>query len=129
MRTLTSLFAAVLVSAPAFAQVGVSVTYGEPGFYGRIDLYDAPRPRLIYPEPVIIVHSQVVGPPIYLHVPPAHAHNWAHHCAAYGACGHRVYFVQDVWYRDVYVPHYHKHHKGKGKGHKKGHGKGHKDHD
>jgi len=67
---------------------------------------------------------------VYLHVPPGHAKNWAKHCHAYGACGQRVFFVQDAWYNDVYVPTWRERHGGKnhggGKGHGNGNGKGHK---
>ena len=44
------LLATALLSLPALAsaQIGVSINIGEPGFYGRIDIGDYPRPRLIY---------------------------------------------------------------------------------
>ena len=127
MKILTSLIAMALVSTSALAtEVGVSVEIGEPGFYGRIDLGNAPRPLLIYPEPIIIVHAARVYPPVYLRVPPGHARNWMKHCASYRACGRPVYFVQDTWYHDTYAPYYKKHHpqKGGGKKHGKGNGKG-----
>lgn len=137
------LCAAILAAAatPALAtDVGVSVTIGQPGFYGRIDLGDYPRPELVYAEPVVIqaVPVGVVRRPIYLHVPPGHAKNWRKHCRAYGACGRPVYFVRDNWYNDVYVPRYRERHgdrhddrrdhgdhdQGKhGHGHGNGHGK------
>ena len=108
--------------------VGVSVSVGQPGFYGRIDIGSVPPPVLIYPAPVIIQRPVVVQPvqPIYLHVPPGHAKNWSKHCHKYDACGRPVYFVKDEWYNNVYVPHYEKDHpgKGNGKGNGKGHGKG-----
>jgi len=127
MRILTSLIAMAFITAPALAaDTRVSIEVGEPGFYGRIDIGNAPPPVLIYPEPVLIVHSHTVAPLIYLRVPPGHAMHWKDHCAAYGACGHRVYFVQDGWYHDVYAPHYRKHHGNKGGKGKGKHGKGHK---
>src|SRR5262245_50495420 len=123
MKKLLSCLLALTLSAPAFAD-SVSIAVGQPGFYGRIDIGDAPRPLLIYPEPILIVQSVgVIGPPIYLHVPPGHARHWRDHCHSYGACGRRVYFVQDGWYDDVYVPHYRKHHGNKNKG-KRGRGHG-----
>lgn len=126
MRVL-SLVAAALVSAPALAaDVGVSISVGEPGFYGRLDIGNAPRPLLIYPEPIVIVKPHTVTHPIYMRVPPGHAKNWRAHCASYGACGRPVYFVQDGWYEEVYVPHHKKHHANKGGGKGKGHGKGNK---
>ncbi len=107
------LFAAVLAIAaiPALAaDVGVSVSIGQPGFYGRIDIGDYPRPRLIYRQPVVIERVSVRRPPIYLHVPPGHAKNWRKHCRAYNACGERVYFVQNSWYDREYVPYYQQRH-------------------
>jgi len=115
--------AAATTSAVA-ADVNVSVQVGQPGYYGRIDIVNFPPPRLIYPEPAIIepVPVGVVRQPIYLHVPPGHAKNWGKHCRKYNACGQPVYFVQEDWYNNVYVPAYRdgKHHPGKkhGKGHK-----------
>jgi hypothetical protein len=118
-----------LAAPMAFAtDVGVSVSIGQPGFYGRIDIGNAPPPVLIYPQPVVVQPVRVVQPvqPIYLHVPPGHAKNWSKHCHKYDACSRPVYFVKDEWYNNVYVPHYEKEHPGKGnsKGNGKGHGKG-----
>ncbi|HMM51844.1 MAG: hypothetical protein LC136_03255 [Burkholderiales bacterium] len=105
------LFAAVLAAAavPALAaDVGVSVSVGQPGFYGRIDIGQFPHPVLVYPEPVIIRQAPygVVRQPIYLRVPPGHAKDWRRYCHHYGACGQPVYFVQDRWYNEVYAPRY-----------------------
>lgn len=112
-----SLAALPAVSAVA-ADVGVSISVGQPGFYGRIDIGDFPKPQLLYAQPVIIAPvAGIVRPSIYLHVPPGHAKDWAKHCHKYNACGDRVFFVRESWYNDVYVPHYHaKHGKGQGKG-------------
>ena len=118
------LLAAALAAITALAlraEAGVSIEVGHPGFYGRIDIGGFPQPRLIFPDPVIIDHVHVGGPPVYLHVPPGHAKDWGKHCRQYDACGHRVYFVHDSWYNEVYVPTYQERH---GKGNK---GKGHKD--
>ncbi len=116
------LAALMLAANAALAQVSVSV--GQPGFYGRIDIGSAPPPRLIFPQPVIIRQVQVVQPvqPVYLRVPPGHAQKWSKHCHKYNACARPVYFVQDDWYNEVYVPHYRAEHRGPSKG--KGHGKG-----
>jgi hypothetical protein len=97
---------------------------GQPGFYGQIDIGNYPPPVLIYPEPVIIqpVTFGFVRRPIYMRVPPGHARQWATHCHAYNACGRRVFFVQDGWYHDVYVPQYRRMH---GDGSDKPHGQGH----
>ena len=101
------------------ADVGVSVQVGQPGFYGRIDIGSFPPPVLVYPEPLIVqpVPVAVAPQPVYLHVPPGHAKNWRKHCRKYNACGQPVYFVQEDWYQNVYVPHYRE-----GKGHGQGHG-------
>ena len=113
---------------PAFAtDVGVSVSVGQPGFYGRIDIGNAPRPVLIYPQPVVIqkVYVAQPPPPLYLHVPPGHAQKWSKHCHKYDACSRPVYFVKDDWYNNVYVPHYQQvHASSNGKGNCKGQGKG-----
>lgn len=113
---------------PAFAaDVGVSVTVGQPGFYGRIDIGNAPPPVLIYPQPVVIQRVYVAQPPppLYLHVPPGHAQKWSKHCHKYDACSRPVYFVKDDWYNNVYVPHYQQvHASSNGKGNGKGQGKG-----
>lgn len=108
------LMAALVLGASAHAalaaDVGVSISIGQPGFYGHIDIGDYyPRPRLIYPQPVVIVPGTVRAP-VYMHVPPGHAKNWRKHCGRYDACGRPVYFVEDHWYNDVYVPHYRERH-------------------
>ncbi|RFP16251.1 MULTISPECIES: hypothetical protein [unclassified Duganella] len=97
------------LSSAAFASdVGVSINIGQPGFYGRIDIGDYPQPQVIYREPMIVQRPvrYVESAPIYLRVPPGHAKHWDKHCGAYNACGQRVYFVQDGWYQNQYVPRY-----------------------
>ena len=101
------------LSTAAFAgDVGVSINVGQPGFYGRIDIGDYPQPQVIYREPVLIQRPvrYVESAPIYLRVPPGHARDWRRHCGYYHACGQRVYFVQDGWYQQQYVPRYHERH-------------------
>jgi len=128
------LIAAAIAAAatPALAQnVGMSVTVGQPGFYGRIDIGNFPQPMVIYPQPVIIQQTPVAvyQQPIYLHVPPGHAKDWRKHCGRYNACGQPVYFVQESWYNNVYVPRYQPYYGyGQGGNPGKGHGKG-KKHD
>ena len=112
------IFAAVITATSGSAlaaDVGVSVTVGQPGYYGRIDIGNFPQPQLIYAQPIVIERAPVgaAPKPLYLHVPPGHAKNWRKHCGKYNACGEPVYFVSDNWYNDVYV-----------KGHAKGDGKG-----
>ncbi len=96
------------LAMPAQAQVSVSI--GQPGFYGRIDLGGLPEPALLYPQPTIIRPVPVHRPPLYLHVPQGHAQHWHKHCGRYRACGERVYFVRDDWYQREYVPHYPRRH-------------------
>jgi hypothetical protein len=126
------LYAALLCvcASPAFAgDVGVSITLGQPGFFGQIEIGNAPQPQVIYQQPVVVVQSPayVSAPPIYLHVPPGHEKHWNKHCAQYNACGRPVYFVRDDWYNNEYVPRYQQGDDG-GHGHGKGHDK-HNDHD
>ncbi|CAN5834639.1 hypothetical protein BH11PSE12_BH11PSE12_00530 [soil metagenome] len=103
--------ASIAVSIPASAyttDVGVSINFAQPGMYGRIDIGNVPGPQLIYSQPVIIMAPArgVIREPLYLYVPPGHQKKWSKHCAAYNACGQPVYFVQEGWYRNVYVPRY-----------------------
>lgn len=128
MKRVLSAVALTAVAMPALAaDVGVSVTIGQPGFYGRIEIGDAPRPAVVYAQPVVVqpVPTGVVYQPIYLHVPPGHAKDWGKHCGKYDACGRPVYFVKESWYNDVYVPHYQKQHGGPKAKHGNGkHGQG-----
>jgi hypothetical protein len=132
MKRLVFAMAIAAAATPALAQnVGMSVTVGQPGFYGRIDIGNFPQPMVIYPQPVIIQPSPVAmyQYPIYLHVPPGHAKDWRKHCGRYNACGQPVYFVQESWYNNVYVPRYQPYYGyGQGGNPGKGHGKG-KKHD
>ena len=98
-------FAAVPVLA---ADVGVSISIGQPGFYGQINIGGYPPPQLVYSAPRVMYQSALKRPPIYMNVPPGHAKNWRKHCRLYNACGERVYFVQNTWYEREYVPHYQK---------------------
>lgn len=137
----TSMIILFAVSAQA-ADVGVSVSVGQPGFYGRIDIGNYPQPEIIYARPVVVrsAPAGVVYQPVYLHVPPGHEKKWSKHCSKYNACGQPVYFVKDKWYNNVYVPQHQaraeQHGKEKGKKHggkggkgnnngNQGHGKGH----
>lgn len=92
------------------ADVGVSVRIGQPGFYGRIDIGDYPVPQIIYTEPIVVRRAVVEYEPIFLHVPPGHAKRWRYYCGRYGACDRPVYFVDDGWYNEVYVPQYRERH-------------------
>jgi len=136
--------AALLAAGSANAtDVGVSVSVGDSGFYGRIDVGNTAPPPVVYQQPVVVqpppVTVAVERPPIYLRVPPGHAKHWKKHCREYNACGERVYFVQERWYNEVYVPsrrgpehpehgqghgHDHDQDRDDDQGHGHGHGKG-----
>ena len=103
-------FVGITATARA-ADVGVSVSVGQPGFYGRLDIGDFPRPQILYSQPRMIRRGSSGRPPVYMHVPPGHARNWRRHCAAYNACDERVYFVRDSWYNNEYVPRHQQRHR------------------
>jgi hypothetical protein len=87
-----------LAACAAQAQTDVNVSIEgiiKPGVYGRVEIGTRPPPPVVYPQPVIITAPVVVQQaPIYMHVPPGHAKNWAKHCSKYNACNQSVYFVQ-----------------------------------
>lgn len=109
-----AVISASFTSTANAADVGVSVSIGQPGFFGRIDIgdYPYPQPRVIYRQPRIIERVYVERDPIYLRVPPSHSRNWSKHCRNYNACGERVYFVQDSWHNHDYAPRYQEMHRG-----------------
>jgi hypothetical protein len=103
--------AASLSGAASAADLGFSLSIGQPDFYGRLDIGDY-RPQLINRRPVVIQRAPrgVVQQPVYLRVPPGHERNWSRHCREYNACGQPVYFVRDDWYRTQYAPRYRESH-------------------
>ena len=111
--------------------IGASLNIGQPGFYGRLDIGNYPQPRVLYRQPMVIERRVPMDrPPIYLRVPPGHAKKWSKHCQEYNACGERVLFVQDSWYKRDYMPRYQEQMRGQGsndrgdnKGNKRGHGR------
>lgn len=114
MKLLLISAALVAATAPALAaDAGVSISIGQPGFYGRLDIGGYPSPQLIYPQPIVAQRVSLSRQPIYLHVPLGHAKNWRKHCHKYSACGERVYFVQDGWYNREFVPRYLEKHRGR----------------
>lgn len=86
--------------------VNLSLQFGQPGFYGQVDIGNFPRPQLMYDEPLIIERVGVMPPPLYLIVPPGHIKHWEKHCYRYNACGRPVYFVNENWYNTQVVPRY-----------------------
>ncbi len=118
---------AMVVASAEATDVGVSLSVGQPGFYGRIDVGNFPRPEVMYPTPVLVapVPAGVLVPsPVYVNVPPGHAKHWSKHCHQYNACGRPVYFVKNQWYNNVYVPEYQARHGHNGGGHDDYHGGG-----
>ena len=119
---------AAALTAPVFAaDVGVSVSIGQPGFYCRLDIGDFPAPQVVYRQPIAVERVPMDRPPVYLRVPPGHAKHWRKHCHEYNACGERVLFVQDGWYNREYVPRYQERHHGKRDDNRDGHGNKHRD--
>ena len=118
MKTIeVSVFLSLLLASLA-AQAGIpsiNVTVGgeiSPGVYGEVQIGNTPPPPVVYAQPVIIRHEHHdEGHPIYLHVPPGHAKNWARHCGKYNACNRSVYFVKSAEYEPGY--------RGHGRGHDK----------
>jgi len=106
------LFGMALCAAalPALAQ-NVSISVGQPGFYGRVDIGNfVPAPVVYAPQPVIITRGpHYVAEPVYLRVPPGHRRQWSRFCGRYGACARPVLFVRDEWYTNTYVPRYREH--------------------
>lgn len=108
----SSALAVTALAAPVVSQaadVGVSVSIGEPGFYGQINIGNT-RPEVVYAQPMIIERVAAPPPPVYLRVPAGHQKNWKRYCGQYGACGRPVYFVRDNWYSNVYAPQYRRDH-------------------
>lgn len=105
-KTLAILTLATAAMLPAHAEtnVGISIGFGGPGQYGRIDISNYPQPVLINPQPIIYAPTPVAvyQRPIYLYVPHEHQVHWGRYCGRYGACGQPVYFVQENWVRDEY---------------------------
>ena len=104
---IAAIISAAFATPPALAaNVGISVSVGQPGFYGQIDIGNYSPPQLIYRQPIIIERGMMQRPPVYLRVPRGHARNWRRYCQRYNACDEQVYFVQDGWYQREYVPRY-----------------------
>ncbi|MDR0275168.1 MAG: hypothetical protein LBI48_07485 [Burkholderiaceae bacterium] len=112
-KTVSHLVLGVILAAGAVtgqAQTAVSLSIGQPGFYGAIDIGGgAPPPALVYQQPVAIQPVAVGMAPLYLYVPPDQYANWGTYCGYYNACNRSVYFVDSGWYQRVYVPHYRSH--------------------
>jgi len=76
-----------------------------PGVYGQVNIGSVPDYVTIYDDPILIAPQPVYAEPlqpIYLYVPPYHAHYWRDYCGYYNACARPVFFVCAQDYR----PHY-----------------------
>jgi hypothetical protein len=101
-------FGAGLIPMARAADVGVSIQFAQPGVFGRVDIGQFPQPQVIVQQPVVIAPPVVGVPPpepVYLYVPLEHRKHWDRYCHQYNACGHPVYFVNHVWYRDHVMAH------------------------
>jgi len=102
------LIGAVLAAASFSASAQVTISIGQPGYYGRVDMGNfAPAPQ-VYGPPVL-VSGGYHGAPIYLRAPQSHRRHWSRYCGRYNACGQRVLFVRDDWYTNSYAPRYRTH--------------------
>jgi hypothetical protein len=110
MKTLqATIFASLMIGSLA-AHAGtpiINLSVGgeiSPGVYGQVQFGNGPPPPVVYAQPTIIAPQPpgVVVRPLYLHVPPGHAKNWAKHCREYNACGRPVYFVKSAEYEPGY---------------------------
>lgn len=134
MKRILLAAALTFAATPIFAaDVGVSISIGEPGFYGRLDIGNSTKPDVIYANPVIIHREPAVVyvDPIYLRVPPGYEKHWSKHCHEYDACGRPVYFVRDTWYERTYASRYHEHDRDWDERHherRHEHGEGHRHH-
>lgn len=103
-----SLILIALACAPMLAaadpEIGVSITIGQPSYYGPIEIVDIAPPPLLYVNPVRIRYG--VCAPLYFRVPLFQSQNWALYCDRYNACACPVYFVNESWYLTTYVPWY-----------------------
>jgi hypothetical protein len=105
---LCAVLSAGLTSIASAADVGVSIQFAQPGVFGRVDIGQFPQPQVIVPQPVIVEPLPPAGPPpeaLYLWVPLEHRKHWERYCHDYHACGHPVYFVNHVWYKNNVVAH------------------------
>ena len=123
MKIIPATTFAILALASLSAHAGTAIINlsvgGEisPGVYGQVQFGNAPPPPVFYPQPMIIVRqpARMAVEPIYLHVPPGHAKNWAKHCRAYNACNRPVFFVRSAEYEPNYQKHKNKGNRGEGR--------------
>ncbi len=135
MKTIQATAFAVLALASLSVHAGTAIINlsvgGEisPGVYGQVQFGNAPPPPVFYSQPRIIVRQpgRAVVEPIYLHVPPGHARNWAKHCREYNACNRPVYFVRSAEYEPGYHQRKNKGHRDEGRNDDRDRGEGRQD--
>lgn len=134
MKTIRATAFAVLALASLSVHAGTAIINlsvdGEisPGVYGQVQFGNAPPPPVFYPQPMIIVRQPGrVVEPVYLHVPPGHARNWAKHCREYNACNRPVYFVRSAEYEPGYQQRKNKGRRDEGRNDDGDRGEGHRD--
>jgi hypothetical protein len=118
-----ALASAAYVASAQAGDVGVSISIGQPGFYGQIDIGGYGPPQVVYRQPVLVEHRNWYPAPVYVRAPQYQYGNWRRYCGLYNACARPVYFVRDDWYRNVYAPRYYREH-GHGNGYGNGNGHG-----
>jgi hypothetical protein len=104
--------AALAVVTTTFNTGALADNVGQPGFYGRINIGGYRQPRVLYRQPIAIGRVPMNRAPIYLRVPAGHTRQWKKRCRDYNACGERVFFVQNNWYKHEYGPRYRKNKRG-----------------
>jgi hypothetical protein len=102
------LIGAALAVASLSASAQVTISIGQPGYYGRVDMGSFAPPPQVYGPPVL-VSGGYNGAPVYLRAPQSHRRHWSRYCGRYNACGQRVLFVRDDWYTNSYAPRYRTH--------------------
>jgi hypothetical protein len=104
------LLSALLAATPLFgvAQVNFNFSIGDPDYNGQIYFDNDQQPLVMNATPIIAYPDQadIYAAPIYLRVPLYYYQNWQQYCGMYSACYVPVYFVQDNWYQQYYVPWY-----------------------
>jgi hypothetical protein len=101
------LIALAMIASAGSAMAQITITIGQPNFYGPLNLGEFRAPPVYYNEPILIERTaRQAREPMYLRVPPGHMKKWGKHCSRYNACGRQVYFVRDEWYTNTYAPRY-----------------------
>lgn len=115
---LPGLFAVTTILVPQVQARDVSISVQgqiQPGVYGQIHVgppavtvYQQPvYAQPVYAQPVYVQPQTVYVQPILVQAPKKHRKHWKKYCHHYGACQHRVQFVEVDYrprqYEKVYV--------------------------